>query len=219
MGTILRILFILCLLFMTSGCAVWTYFTQCDTCALTTDDTVESADGMGILAVGLTVIHDDAGETDQGGDDIDGSIGWFGDTLSVPSSDTDADGDHPPSLSDTTTMVDLKFPDGMTAGEHRLVLWRVPPGRWALRHGRLGSGSDSRLSRIFSPWALTTRVTAGQITYAGEIRITAKSRSPLLEIAHDPAFARQALSAYDKIGLPLIDSPLNDLHREKPRGH
>ncbi len=213
----MRVLFALFLMVSLSGCAVWNYLFQCDTCALAADDAASLGEGMGILAVGLTVTVADGASVGIDDGTVEGSIGWMGQSLTPPPEADEAP--QPQTRSTQTTTLDLQFPDGLKAGEHRLVLWRVPPGRWAVRHGRMGSGDGSLLSGIFTPWSVTTRVEPGRVSYAGEIHITARPGPPQIEIGHDFGFARDAVSAYPFVNQPLQDVPFTEVHREKRRGH
>lgn len=224
----MRNLFIFCLLFLTSGCAVWNYFVPCDDCALATDESFQSTDEMGVLAIGLTVIptstvaapDSDAGVSSD--DEIAGNIGWLV-TYEQAQDSEPVQGQSKAKQPGNQDLMDLRFPPGLTAGQHRLVLWRVPPGRWALRNGRIGDGSNSILTQVLKPWGAITHVSAGHITYAGELSITAnpqgKIRSYVLDVGYDPQFAHRALEEFTQISAPMEDVPFTEVHREKLRGH
>lgn len=217
MGIIVRYLFVLCLLFLTSGCAVWDYFIPCDDCPLAIDESFQSDDKMGVLAIGLTVIPDVGAISPNPDEGLEGDIGWLVNSLEAQ------DPDHPLTLSENQDLRELRFPPGLIAGHHRLVLWRVPAGQWALRHGRMGTGSDSLLTQVLKPWGSTTRVSPGRIAYAGEIRISAnaqgKNHGYILGVGYDPQFAHKALEEFTQVSAPMDDAPLTELRREKLRGH
>ena len=228
----MRTVFLLCLMLMTSGCAVWTYFRQCDECALTSNSPFYSDDEWGILAVGLTVQTTTPSGHEGDDAEIKGSLGWFSRPPHHPNNDHPPERPPPERLphdpaippppsrhQSGAEMVELKFPEGLVPGERILVLWRVPAGRWALRHGRIGTGSNTRLSQIMPPWAKVTHVKPGRITYVGDVTVRTSEAATSVETSFDSSFAHQGLSAYPKIIADMDDMAMIEVHRERPRSH
>ena len=165
----------------------------CDDCALAPDDVdFSETDSDGLLVFGLTV--DVPGPAGQ---DVLGSVGWLAQSASG------------------LDVREVLFPQDLQPGQHRLVVWRVAPGIWSLRHGRLGEGRNAVLTQVLSHEAAATKVLPGHVTLAGEIRIRSTNGQPEVVYNLETAFSRQQLQAYRDVVAPSEEMPLVDLRRVK----
>ena len=154
----MRVANLMVLAFCLGGCSVVDYLTDCFDCALIREDAEFHADDpYGLLAFGLTVDPSAAAETS-----VIGSLDWVVENQ------------------EEIALRPLTIPKDLRPGQHRLILWRVPPGTWSLRNARLGEGRNSRISVAMADQSAATFVRPGRITIAGEIRIKGtKSTSTL----------------------------------------
>ena len=188
----MRILPIIGLVFILSGCSVVDFLFGCSDCALGPDDvSFQDGDQDGLLAFGLTVDAPVAS-----GESLAGSLGWLVET------------------DDDLLMREVAFPDDLQPGQHRLIVWRVPAGIWSLRHARLGQGRGSSLSDVFNNQAAATLVRPGHITIAGEIRIQGGGK-PIVRYNLESAFVRKELQTYPDISAPSDEMPLVDMRKHK----
>jgi len=186
-----RLLVGLLLLLPLGGCELADLYdliglSPCDTaCPFARDQSFGPGADYGLLVFGLTVKGPAPGK-----DDLGGHVDWL-----VETADSEPD------------LGEIYLPDGLKPGQHVVLVWRAEPGTWSLRQVRWQLGDQSGATPPYGGRALATEVTAGAVTYVGELTIDGSQ----VLLSGDEAGARAALLAYPGILLPPQSRPLRDL--------